>query len=35
MSGLFEMLNKIHKKPGMYIGRASALVAVVFSLGLR
>jgi len=35
MSGLFEMLNKIHKKPGMYIGRASATDLFMFIVGYR
>ncbi len=35
MSGLFEMLNKIHKKPGMYIGRASASDLFMFIVGYR
>jgi hypothetical protein len=35
MSGLFEMLNKIHQKPGMYIGRASATDLFMFIVGYR
>jgi hypothetical protein len=35
MSGLFEMLQKIHKKPGMYIGRASATDLFMFIVGYR